>query len=679
MNPKNLISRPVSKGVGISVSVNLEKIDPNEAGIIRHFAQEWYISHAGVQSFRGNSYVYAFIKPSSIFTNTFQLEREVLLFFNPKSVFDPQSLDFVDYMISKNPNRLDRLCSVLVSRDNDITGKISKRGVDDPESRIIVPFTYLETGSDWTFENPERFTKTQTNRFKSFFFTRDLFAFSSPLRNVAHFFGRKHVIGNLYNKYHEGENVGLFGLRKVGKTSVLFAIKRRLEARDEPCVFFDCQSPAIHTKRWYELLQFIVEGLIKEFDLTSIERFNYERRYNENNATECFEEDLKMIWSTLKRGRLLIILDEIEHISFDVALSTHWAKESDFLIFWQSIRSVFQQNQHLISFIIAGVSPKCVETAFIQGIDNPIFSLVNPVYLEFFNVRRVKEMVSYMGRYMGLQFDDEVYTHLAEDYGGHPFLIRQVCSFINENITQPRPYTVRGYAYKAEKHLLDKHVKSHIKSILEILKHWYPDEYELLEDLAIGDHETFNFFVQQSPSIIEHLDGYGLVHQYKDQYYFRIKVVQDFIKENVHKRKRLTTKVEKWQAVTTSRNKLETTLRQTVKRALKAFYGADKGKDVFLMIISPPARQERLRDLNMEDLFGDSSELYFEDLRKVMIRHWTEFGKLFSEDRFRFEQYMQFVNKHRIDAHAKDLNDDDVALLQIACTWLQNHADSFLA
>ncbi len=39
-------------------------------------------------------------------------------------------------------------------------------------------------------------------------------------------------------------------------------------------------------------------------------------------------------------------------------------------------------------------------------------------------------MVSTIGNYMGMRFDDEIYTYLTDDFGGHPFIIRQVCSHL---------------------------------------------------------------------------------------------------------------------------------------------------------------------------------------------------------------------------------------------------------
>src|SRR5690606_35395099 len=120
----------------------------------------------------------------------------------------------------------------------------------NPESRIIIPFSYF----DFVTKDAENLIK---QRLKEFFYGRDLFSFESPLQNDTYFYGRTDVVQFFYDKYKSGENCGLFGLRKIGKTSVLFALKRYLVLRNETAVFIDCQEPSFHMRRWYESLQFL--------------------------------------------------------------------------------------------------------------------------------------------------------------------------------------------------------------------------------------------------------------------------------------------------------------------------------------------------------------------------------------------------------------------------------------
>jgi hypothetical protein len=72
------------------------------------------------------------------------------------------------------------------------------------------------------------------------------------------------------------------------------------------------------------------------------------------------------------------------------------------------------------------------------------------------------------------------------------------------------------------------------------------------------------------------------------------------------------------------------------------------------------------------------SEVYFEDIRKVMIKNWASFGKIFNNDREKFDNYMGYVNKNRADAHANDVDDETLGIVLMALQWLQRQVDSFL-
>jgi len=566
-------------------------------------------------------------------------------------------------------NRLDKLCVILVSNDPKIAARISTMAMQDPEMRIVVPFTYSEL---LTVEGGH----FVANRLRDFIYGRDLFAFNSPLRSENYFFGRNQIVQRLYDKYRSGNNAGLFGLRKIGKTSVLYALKRYLAHRDEPAFFIDCEEPSFHMRRWYEALQFMIARLVLEFSLPRTLRLNiFEGSYQEKNASVYFEEDLNSISSHLNHGRFLFIFDEIENITFDSSPSDHWAQGKDFILFWQSLRSVLQKNPDLFSFLLAGVNPRCVELGRIQGLDNPIYRMITPEYLNPFTLVQVREMVSSLGKYMGLRFDEEIFTYLTEDYGGHPFLVRQVCSYLHNNTPRQRPQTITKFHYKNLKPNIDNALSDYIFLIVNVLQEWYPDEYALLISLASGDTNTFDQAVQTNYEMVRHLEGYGLVSQHAGKYYFRIASVEKFLRR-VHKAIP-NTRETRWQEVTTRRNGLEILLRKLIHTVLVVKFG-EKGKEKFLEIIDDK-RKKKLSPLNLKEIFySDKSEIYFDDLRKTIVKNWDLFQNMFGSDRQTFNMYMSFVNKARIDAHAKELNDQDFSALMIAFSWLENHTEQLV-
>jgi len=166
-----------------------------------------------------------------------------------------------------------------------------------------------------------------------------------------------------YDKYRTGETSGLFGLRKIGKTSVLYALERQLIARDEFSIYIDCQDPSLHKRRWNEAIEHIIQSIFLKLKGHNNIDLELEKDYTEKNASSSFIKDLKKAYKELKNKRILLIFDEIENLTFQLSPSEHWKSGEDFISFWQALRSAYQANNHLFSFLIAG---------FVIGAESPL-------------------------------------------------------------------------------------------------------------------------------------------------------------------------------------------------------------------------------------------------------------------------------------------------------------------
>jgi len=663
------------KETGLLDHIDYEKgkVGYQERNILDSLGQVFLISFVKVASFKGELYCYAFLKPTVELKEKYRLQNEILVIINRHGDFDGRAFDYVDKLLFEFQNRLDKLCVLFISQDRKLKEKIGNYTQQNPESRIIIPFSYYDFA-----------TKEAVNlikqRLKEFFYGRDLFSFESPLQNDTYFYGRTDVVQFFYDKYKSGENCGLFGLRKIGKTSVMFALKRYLILRNETTVFIDCQEPSFHIRRWFECLQFVIQTLIENINQTSEYILNIETHqiYDEKNATIYFQEDLLKIYTAINKTRILFIFDEIENITFDISPTKHWFDGEDFILFWQSIRSIYQKHPYLFSFIIAGVNPKAIETPIINNFDNPIYRMITPSYLKFFSNKNVNEMVSMIGNYMGLDFDEEIYTYLTEDFGGHPFLIRQVCSKIHQEITKNRPAAVSKYFYQENQVNFERHLNDYIELIIEVLRRWYPMEYTLIELLAIEDFDSFEKELNKSEKLIEHLLGYNIIEKSGDKYYIRIASVKKYLIENTRITKSVSKIEDKWKIITEKRNKLELSLRKAVKLSLKLKLGSIKGKDEFLKIISSSEkRKEKLTAQSFDQIFTDEAEIYFEDLRKYISSNWTDFEKVYTDKQL-FDIYMPIINKQRIDAHAKDIDEQTLNILLLAIEWVFSKTQALL-
>lgn len=515
---------------GIETSrVNSKSIGYKEWAIIQRLGRVWFVSEANRKEYQGRNYKFIILKPTQKISENFHLERSILCVLVDETSF-PESdfLVFSEWMVSYFlKDKVDKLCVMVICRDKKIVEKIQKIVHQNSESKIFIPFTFDECSSN-AVDDEHQF---MTDRLKKFFYQRNLFDHRSPLCNDTYFFGRDEVVQNLYDRYKSGENSGLFGLRKIGKTSVLYALQRRLKLRKEPVLFMDFES--LHKKRWNNLLRQIILKIYKEYSISENEVILLAHsEYPEEDAQEFFECDIKAIFDYLQNGRMLLIFDEIEHITFGTSSSPHWKEGNDFLDFWQAIRATFQNNRDIFSFVITGTNPKSVETTFLPGdYENPIRILIPSEYLGGFSESNVREMVSYIGNYMGLYFEESLFERLSSDYGGNPFLIRQACSALHQLTTSDRPFQLTLQYYLDNKNNINKELFESVDLILETLEKRYEDEYELLKHLANGDYETFSYYVELSRRYIEHVEKYGLVEEVSGKYRFRIPVVRDRLRE----------------------------------------------------------------------------------------------------------------------------------------------------
>jgi hypothetical protein len=648
---------------GIHRNLDLDRVGPTEGKLIKSFSKTWRITFFKAASFKEGRYTFAFGKPTTEVTERYHIEREVMILFSSYQNFDTRTFDFVDKTLNEYQNRLDKLLIILVSMDKKIEEKVTRVVMEDQEARIIIPFHYDD------FQNGDEH-KLINEKLRKYFFTRDLFSFNSPLKSENYFFGRTKSIKNFYDKYRTGENSGLFGLRKIGKTSALYAIRRLLDIRGEPSVFIDCQDPGFHMRRWNQALEYIIKEGVKQLNLSNKKNLNVDKGYDELNASSHFEEDLKTIYKESSSNRILIILDEIESITFEISPSEHWTKENDFIFFWQAVRSTYQKNPSLFSIIIAGVNPKCIETGQVNGFDNPIYKMIRTEYLNFFNVSQVQEMVSTIGKYMGLTFDNEIYTYLTDDYGGHPFLIRDICSYLTKKAPPERPFNISKHMYIEHKNALDLRLHDYLRLILDVLKTWYSIEYELLAYLAAGDLETFKEFAIELSESIRHLIGYGIVVENKNEYHFRIKSIQEYILKTVMLEKKLIeTKEDRQDIISKKRNKLEADLRKIIQMVLISRYGQTDSKKRVLEKLDAK-RSKKMSELTLKDILeSEQGIVYFRELQLIITSYWSYHEHFFGRDREAFVFYMNHINKYRIDAHSKDISDEDFQIITSAFTW----------
>jgi len=617
-----------------------------ERRIIARLARHFYITRAADIAQVGNSAYRSFLmRPAEDVSIVLNVEREIVVLFADYVTFEARTLRAFDLTYDQFDDvRVDRSLRFLISADKDIGHCIKLYLQQNPEYPIVVPFhfdEFLNITEDFFF-----------NSIRKNYLTRDLFGYQSPLKYEYYFFGRAKLVEAVIDSHKSGQNSGLFGLRKSGKTSTIYAIQRRAKSSGCRTLLIDCQDPAVHAKRYSALIEYLVVQTRSQMSLRKVDT-------SVGTAPDEVSENFnRLMTQTLgdMQSDLLIIFDEIENISPQTSASPHWREGSDTLLLWQTLRSFFQKiRKFKLTFSFVGTNPHLFEASKIGDVDNPVYLFAPKTFIPMLAVDESHEMITRLGYFMGLDFDRNVTSHIHSRFGGHPFFIRQLCSHVHKNAAQQRPVTVSIAAcIKAERDS-NSDIKDYLSDILISLREFYPDEYSMIEYLAMGDHVTFSNLARYSPSYVEHLIGYGIIVRRGEDFEFAFDAVAEAVKESFNSQRDLSLE-EKRVNISLRRNKIEEELRSLLYRAVLG-----QSEEIWMETLAKCLTANRRTQVGYKSRREAFSKLkspfYLSELIKFV--QITKVLNAFDVPVSEITSALDRLNKHRIDAHAGDITAAD--------------------
>lgn len=476
------------------------KLTQKDFEIAKIFCSGFDINFGDVINFANTTVTAFIVKPESFITEGFGLEKETLLIISYFDSVESRTIQAVEKVFESYPyrNRVDNLCYFLVSNDKNIEVWMKEYYDMSINSKLIFPFHIAELLDN---KNNQWFVR---ERLRKYSFDKDLFGYTLPLQDDSSFFGRQRILGRYIDAVKRCQNRGIFGLRKTGKTSLLFKIKRTIEEQHLGQVFFfDCKHPKVRTQRWFKLLNSISQNIAS--------RLGIKKLSIEDTPEKSMSSFQHIMTIASKRNiKIILIFDEIEYISYFSKQNKHW--KDDYFEFWQTLWSE-QSTFANLCFIICGVNAYVTEKDSINGIQNPLFGIIQSEYLVGLSLEETVQMIKSLGRRMGLKFEYDCIQFLYEQYGGHPLLTRMACSWINRYLaTENRPLNLSKQRVQEMQKGFDSDPAfySYFGHIISEIREFYPDEYEMLELLAAG--QTSDFIELSSINeFVQHLNSYGLI------------------------------------------------------------------------------------------------------------------------------------------------------------------------
>ena len=467
---------------------------PQEELLLRPFLHSFDVTWARQLWAFGSELSVYFLKPAPHMERAFGFESEILTVYSQYPTLQPRTLQAVEVFLSEQParGRVDTMTAFLISEEPEPVSWIRQYMISNPESRLVAGFSAAmlraSPSDSWLVRS------TLSDQLHQ----RDLFDHRLPVNSDYFFFGREDLIFDLHNAFRRSENRGLFGLRKTGKTSVFFKLKRIVESNDgDVFVYIDCKLPSHRMSSWDSLLARVAS------QLTSISG----KPDAQSDAAELFLSALSTIDKKTKVG---IVFDEIEYISPVSPLDSHW--QQDFIPFWQTIWHAQSLFGNLAVFV-GGVNPTVVEQDLVAGTQNPLFGIVPHHYLGGLTVDEIRRMLRTLGRPMGLRFEEDAVQYIFRQYGGHPLLTRIACSGVykmRHASGQSLPLQVDRDWLTATEAMREAELGFYCSHVVSELRLFYPDEYDLMVEIAAG-HLADMFELAVDPTFTAHLNNYGLL------------------------------------------------------------------------------------------------------------------------------------------------------------------------
>jgi hypothetical protein len=480
--------------------VNYFKTNSEEEEILKPFLQGFNITRGCKRKEFSTCVSEYFLEPEDHMKEAFGFSKEVLLIYARYDTMEPRTLQTAEAIITSFPakGRVETLNYFLVSNYDNVREWVDLYFNKD-ESRIVITFSAKEL---WKNRNDSWFIQ---NRISQQFYYRDLFDFTLPLKENTYFFGRQHILAHYFDAIKRSENRGIFGLRKTGKTSLLYKLERMILSENTGYIFFyDCKSPSIRKQRWNTLIEKICIEISEKTGVTC------KRRFDEVKVADTFINLINRIREFQPDKKIILVFDEIEFISFKAIQDKHW--HNDFIDFWQTIWTCQSRNKNLV-IIVAGVNPTVVEIDSLNGVQNPLFGIVSYEYLRGLEFEEMKELVSTLGSRIGLKFDDEALRYLYARYGGHPLLTRKACSWINKQASinkLQKPINITLDKMRNEEEERDIDLTFYCGHVVSEIQQFYKDEYDMLELLSSGQVRAF-VELSTLPEYTKHLKDYGLL------------------------------------------------------------------------------------------------------------------------------------------------------------------------
>jgi hypothetical protein len=262
------------------------------------------------------------------------------------------------------------------------------------------------------------------------FLTRtDPYAEFKPINDPNWFYGRVELMKRLSPVLAQGQHVGVFGLRKVGKTSLVKQIQQRFTTT--PTVFVDCQAFSPKAEIYFEEILKQLHAELRAHQIKGLP--SVQPIPNAEGFRKQFLDLFDLWQKSGQQDPFLIILDEIDKFFPNMELKDSEIILTEYVRFFKILRSLAQSFQCLVTLVIAYRPDVNRRNLLFPTVgENPMFKSFQEEYLGFLKPSESADMVQQIGLWKDIIWEEDA-THRVFYYcGGHPLVTRYFTSLACE-------------------------------------------------------------------------------------------------------------------------------------------------------------------------------------------------------------------------------------------------------
>lgn len=242
-------------------------------------------------------------------------------------------------------------------------------------------------------------------------FPRNPYVIGVPLTGDVGFFGRRETftfVADTLDAEHQNVIV-LYGQRRVGKTSLLHQLAKRLTQNAHP-VYFDLQGKEQHSLG--QVLYILARTIARPLDISAPDRNNFD-----DSGRFFHETFLPVVYEKLEYRRLLLLFDEFDVLG-DELTSPDAASETLF----PYLQSLIMHEQQTAFIFVVGRRIEELATHFQAIFKQAVYrrvGLLKPADARMLIVEPVKAVMT---------FEPAAVNAIIQLTAGHPYFTQLICS-----------------------------------------------------------------------------------------------------------------------------------------------------------------------------------------------------------------------------------------------------------